>query len=146
MFPARRLLLLASLLALAVAAVPAVAAVKRGSYKGKTDQNRPVTFKVSGGKVRSFQAGVMTWCSTSGNNRFVTDAIANVPALKIRSGKFRWVGKPKGTNEVVVKGTITGGRARGTVTISRPDSNYSNGQYTFGSCVAKNRKWTAKVR
>ena len=47
-----------------------------------------------------------------------------------------------------VSGCITGSKAKGTVTLSRPDSHYdaSEGMTYFGACAAYNRPWTAKVR
>jgi hypothetical protein len=143
----------AAVLAAAVlAAVPAAdAAVGAGSYKGKTDQNRSVTFKVKKGKVVGFQAGVMTFCNTMGANRFETDAIANVPAMKVKgNGRFKWSGdlERDGTITMAVSGRITGSKAKGTLTLSRPDSNYdmSEGMTYFGACSANDRAWTAKLR
>ncbi len=145
----RRLPLIATLIAL-IAAVPAVAAVKAGSYAGRTDQNRAVSFKVSGGKVKSFQAGVMTFCMAGGDSSFETDAVANVPAIKVaKSGRFKWTA-PEDTDgliEMTVVGRISGRTAKGTVTLRRPHSSYdsSAGMTRFGQCSAE-RKWTAKVR
>ena len=140
---------LAALAALLLA-VPADAAVRGGAYKGKTDQNRAVTFKVKGGKVRTFQAGVMTFCQAGGESTFETDAVANVPPIRVaRSGRFRWTAPDDtdGVIEMTVAGRIVGGRATGTVTLRRPHSRYdsSQGMVVFGQCSAE-RKWTAKVR
>ena len=140
----------AAALAALLLAVPAHAAVKAGSYKGKTDQNRAVTFKVKGGKVSAFQAGVMTFCRAGTDSTFETDAVANVPAIKVaKSGKFRWTA-PEDTDgiiEMTVVGRITGKTAKGTLTLRRPHSSYdsSAGMVMFGQCFAE-RKWTAKVR
>ncbi len=140
---------LAALAALLLAA-PADAKVRTGSYKGDTDQNRTVTFKVKGGKVRTFQAGVMTFCSAGGESSFETDAVANVPPIKLkRNGRFRWTAPDDtdGVIEMTVTGRITGGRAKGTLTLRRPHSRYdsSQGMVVFGQCSAE-RKWTARVR
>jgi carbon monoxide dehydrogenase subunit G len=132
------------LLALAVAAT---AAVSPGHYKGKTDQNRVVDFIVKKGKVVDFVAGVNTFCNTFGNNHFETDAIANLPAIRIKSdGSFKYSDDEDAT--VKVSGRISGGRATGKVTLSRPDSNYdaSAGMTYFGTCSAYDRPFTAKVR
>jgi hypothetical protein len=145
----RRLPILAILIAL-IAAVPAAAAVKAGSYKGRTDQNRAVTFKVSGGKVKSFRAGVMTFCMAGGDSSFETDAVANVPAIKVaKNGRFRWTA-PEDTDgiiEMTVEGRVSGRTAKGKVTLRRPHSSYdsSQGRTMFGQCSAE-RKWTARVR
>jgi len=140
---------LAALAALLLA-VPADAKVRAGAYKGDTDQNRAVTFKVKGGKVRTFQAGVMTFCSAGGESTFETDAVANVPPIKLKAnGRFRWTAPDDtdGVIEMTVAGRISGGRARGTVTLRRPHSRYDSGQgmVVFGQCSAE-RKWTARVR
>ena len=140
-----------ALLVAAAAAVPASAAVTSGAYKGRTDQERVVRFTVKGGKVRGFQAGVMTYCSTQGNSRFETDAVANVPAIRVKAnGRFKWRGdiERDGTITMAVTGRITGSKAKGTVTLSRPDSNYdaSAGMTYFGVCSANDREWTAKLR
>ncbi|HEU4656594.1 MAG TPA: hypothetical protein VFR97_03675 [Capillimicrobium sp.] len=82
--------LAALLLAVLVIAAPAGAAVAPGPYEGDTDQNRAVSFTVKGGKVRAFQAGVMTFCQAGTDSGFETDAVANVPPMKIRAnGTFR---------------------------------------------------------
>ncbi len=131
-------------------AAPADAKVRTGAYKGDTDQNRAVSFKVKGGKVRAFQAGVMTFCSAGGESSFETDAVANVPPIKVsRSGRFRWTAPDDtdGVIEMTVVGRITGGKAKGTVTLRRPHSSYdsSAGMTRFGQCSAE-RKWSARVR
>jgi hypothetical protein len=140
----------AAVLAAALLAVPAAdAAVSAGAYKGKTDQNRAVTFKVKKGKVVAFQAGVMTFCNTMGANRFQTDAVANVPDMKVKgNGRFKWSGDTEDDGTIEVSGRITGSKAKGKVTLSRPDSNYdaSEGVFRFGSCAANDRAWTAKLR
>jgi hypothetical protein len=140
---------LAAAIAALLISVPATAAVKGGSYKGKTDQNRSVTFKVSGGKVRSFQAGVMTFCMAGGDSSFETDAVANVPPIKVkRNGSFKWTAPDDtdGVIEMTVTGRIIGGKAKGKVVLRRPHSSYDPGTgVQFGQCSAE-RPWTAKVR
>jgi hypothetical protein len=131
--------LLALPLALLLLGGPAAAAAINGKYKGSTDQNRAVTFTIKGGKVRAFQAGVMTYCSTPGNSRFQTDAIANLPAIAIKGSRFDYK-----TDEVEVHGRIKGRKVTGKVSLWRGDSNYQNGQVMFGSCSASDRKFTAK--
>jgi hypothetical protein len=145
----RRSLPLAALAGLTFA-VPAHAAVKAGAYKGDTDQNRAVTFKVKGGKVTGFQAGVMTFCSAGGESSFETDAVANVPAIKVsRSGRFTWTAPDDtdGIIEMTVTGRISGRTAKGKVVLRRPHSTYdsSAGMTVFGQCSAE-RTWTAKRR
>jgi hypothetical protein len=127
-------------------AVAAAAAVTPGHYKGKTDQNRIVDFEVKKGKVVDFVAGVNTWCNTYGANRLEIDAIANLPAIKVKAnGTFKYVSKDESTK---VEGKIVGSKAKGKVSLSRPDSNYdaAEGRTYFGSCNAFDRKFTAKVK
>lgn len=137
-------------LAALVLAAPAVAAVSPGSYKGRTDQNRAVTFKIKKNKVVDFQAGVMTYCTTQGDSRFETDAIANLPAIPIKGGKFHLEKDVErdGTITIEVSGKVTGSKVTGKVTLSRPDSHYdaSAGMTYFGVCAANDRKYTAKRR
>ena len=139
--------LLPALALLTLLAAPSTGLGAGGAYKGKTDQNRAVSFKLSGGKVRTFQAGVLTYCNTNGNTRFNTDAVANLPAIPVRGGRFSY---RRDTDEgtVEVKGRIAGKRASGTFTLTRPDSNYdaSARQTYFGTCGAYDRKWSAKAR
>jgi hypothetical protein len=125
------------LLAVLALAAPAQAA----SYKGRTDQNRAVTFTVKKTKVVEFQAGVLTYCNTFGANRFNTDAIANLPAIKIKGGRFDY-----SDEDVEVHGRIRGAKVTGKVSLSRADSNYdaSAGMTYFGTCSANDRKFTAK--
>lgn len=143
----RSVALLALVAVLSLAAVAGAAKPKSGSYKGKSDQNRTVRFKLSGGKIRGFEAGVMTWCTAGGESEYDTDAIANVPAFKLgKGGKFSFKRKKKG-EEITIKGTISGGKAKGTFSLWRPHSRYdsSMGMVMFGSCSAK-RKFTATRR
>jgi hypothetical protein len=147
----RRHLVLVPLAALLAATPTATAAVAGGHYAGRTDQNRVVDFKVKGGAVRGFVAGVLTFCNTMGDNRFETDAIAHVPAMKVKAGgRFAWSGdiERDGTITMSVKGRITGSKVKGKVTLSRPDSYYdaSQGMTMFGACAAYDRAFTAKRR
>lgn len=133
-------------LLLALMAVPAHAASNNGSYKGSTEQNRAVTFTIKKGKVLQFQAGVGAWCSTQGNQRLLTDAIANLPAIPIKGGRFDHVWEDD-AGEGEVHGRIgKGGKVTGTVSLWRGDSNYENGQMYFGGCSADDLKFTAKKK
>lgn len=129
------------------AAAPAAAALPRGAYKGRTDQNRVVSFTVKRGKVRHFQAGVLTFCTTQGNDHYETDAIANLPAIPIHGSRFHLVRRDPehGQVKVVVRGRLRGSKVVGTVSLSRPDSYYdaSDGMTYFGVCAANKRKFTA---
>lgn len=127
--------------ALALLAGPAADAATSGKYKGRTDQNRAVTFTIKNGKVRAFQAGVLTHCNTMNNNRFETDAIANLPAIPIKGSRFDYK-----DDDAEVHGRIKGSKVTGTVSLSRADSYYdaSQGMTFFGVCGAYDRPFTAK--
>ena len=76
------------LAALTVFAAVAVAAPpKKGSYSGKTSQNRAITFKVSGGKVKAFSGGVNMICGQSG---LQFDAAIPPGAMKLKGGRFSY--------------------------------------------------------
>jgi hypothetical protein len=144
----RTLIALSAVAGLLVAAGPASAATAPGSYKGRTDQNRAVTFTVAGGKVRSFQAGVMTFCLAGTNSGFETDAVANVPPIRLdRGGRFSWTAPDDtdGVIEMTVTGRIAGGKAKGKIVLRRPHSSYEDGTTMFGQCSAE-RSWAAKAR
>jgi hypothetical protein len=114
-----------------------------GTYSGQTEQQRPVGFVVEGNEIKTFEAGVNTWCTTMYNNRVVFDAIANVPPMPIGSdGAFSYTGDETNGN-IKINGSITGSTATGTVGMNRGDTNYSGGQMYFGSCSASDVKWSA---
>ena len=138
MSPLRLLALPATLAVLG--ATPSLAATN-GKYKGKTDQNRAVTFTIKNNKVRAFQAGVMAYCSASGG--FRTDALANLPAIPIKGSRFDLVHKTD-AGEFEVHGKVSGTRVTGTVSLWRGDSSFENGMTKFGSCSAMDRKFTAR--
>ena len=130
-------LLLLPLVALTLGATAEAATT--GAYTGRTDQNRAVRFTIKGGKVRGFEAGVLTHCNTFGNNRFNTDAIANLPAIRIKGSKFDYK-----DDDTEIHGRIKGAKVTGTVSLSRADSYYDGTQIQFGTCAAYDRKFSAK--
>jgi hypothetical protein len=114
-----------------------------GNYSGQTAQQRPVGFTVEGNEIKTFEAGVNTWCSTMYTQRIVFDAIANVPPMPIGSdGSFSYTGDETNGN-IKINGSVTGGTATGTVGMNRGDTNYSGGQMYFGSCSASDVTWSA---
>jgi hypothetical protein len=67
----RKLTLVLALAALAVGAVPALAATSKaakpsGTYTGTTKQGKPISFKVSKGKVKSVKFGNVQTCTPGG--------------------------------------------------------------------------------
>jgi hypothetical protein len=142
----RALLILSAVVGLLVAS--ASASASPGSYKGRTDQNRAVTFKVAKGQVRSFQAGVMTFCLAGTDSSLETDAVANVPPIRLdRAGRFSWTAPDRtdGVIEMTVTGRVRAGKATGKVVLRRPHSSFEDGTTMFGQCSAE-RRWTAMAR
>ena len=132
-----------TLLLVLLFAAPAQAAVN-GSYKGDTEQNRSVTFTIKKNKVVDFQAGVGAWCSTMGNQRLLTSAIANLPAIRIKGSRFDLEHEYEDGGEVEVHGKVKGSKVTGTVSYWIGDTNYDGGQMYFGGCSADDLKFTAK--
>jgi hypothetical protein len=136
----RRSLLLVSLV-LATLAVPVAVAATGGSFKGKTAQNRTLSFTVKGGKVTKFSAGINMMCVQSG---IELNAVIPPKALRVKHGRFSYEGRDAtdGTN-IEITGRLKGKRASGTVRMT--DSRYNAASQTFDSCVGSAR-WTAKAK
>ena len=141
----RSLLVLSAVAGVLVLAGPASAA---SSFKGRTDQKRAVSFTVGNGQVRSFQAGVLTFCQAGTDSSFETDAVANIPPMRLdRAGRFSWTAPDEtdGIIEMRVTGQVKGGKASGKVVLRRPHSTFEDGSTVFGQCSAE-RRWTATAR
>lgn len=117
------------------------AATSSGSFKGKTSQNRTVTFTVKAGKVTRFSAGVNMLCGQSG---LEFNAVIPPRALAVSRGRFSYSGRDRtdGTN-ITIKGTLAGARASGTIRMT--DSRYDASNQSFDACVGSAR-WTARRR
>ena len=118
-------------------AIPAVApAATGGKYKGKTEQNRPVTFKVSKGKVKSFEAGINVFCIGDG---IKFNAVIPPKAMKLKKGgKFSYKGRDKlDSSNIEIKGKVRGGKASGTVSMTYSQYDASTRMFTGCSGVAK---------
>jgi hypothetical protein len=128
----RKTALLAIVLSLALAAPIALAA--GGKYKGKTEHNRPISFKVSKGKVKSFEAGINIFCIGSGV-RF--DAVIPPLPMKVRKGgKFSYKGLDKvATSTIEIKGKVKGKKGSGTISMS--NSQYNSSTQSFSGCTGK---------
>lgn len=137
----KRTLILA-LAALTVFAAVAVAAPpKKGSYKGKTEQNRSITFKVSGGKVKAFSGGVNMICGQSG---LEINAVIPPKAMKLKGGRFSYKGRDKvDGNNIEISGRVNGGKASGKLRMT--DSRYDAGSQSFDVC-AGSAKWKTRRR
>ncbi len=107
----RIVLCLVAVLALAVSAASA-SAVSGGSYTGRTADKRPVSFRVSGHRVRSFKFQARWRCDNG--TGFVTHASFTV--IKIRgnrfSGAFATHSRALATT---IRGTLSGRKATGTI-------------------------------
>ena len=137
----RRLPLLAAVVAASTLAVAPAAAAPTLKFKGKNDQNRPLTFKVRSGKVVDFVGGVNLFCIGEG---IQFNAAIPPKAMKITSGKFKYEGDDKeGNGTLEIAGRITGKRAKGT--LAMVTSRYSASEGRVISCSA-DTKWTARRR
>lgn len=123
-----------------LAGSPATAAPS-GSFKGKTTQNRTVTFKLSGNSIKGFSAGINMMCVQAG---LEFNAVVPPNALKLKGGRFSYSGRDvtDGTN-IRITGTVTGSTAKGTIRMT--DSRYDASSESFDSCVGS-AKFTAKRR
>jgi hypothetical protein len=92
--------------------VASAAAVSAGSYSGHTADKRPVSFRVSGGSVRSF-AFQARWRCNNGTG-FVTHA--SFGSVKIRGQRFSGAfALRSGTLATTIRGTFKGRTATGTI-------------------------------
>lgn len=99
----------AAVLSLAVS--PALGATST-RYVGHTTDKRPVSFRVSGGKVRSFAFQTRFRCSD--HTGFV--AHATFATITLRAHRFSGAfSNPAGSLKTTIKGTISGRRASGTI-------------------------------
>ncbi len=121
-------------------ALPAPGLGAGAKFKGKTAQNRPVTFKLAGGKVKNFQAGVNVFCIGQG---IEFNAAIPPKAMKVKkNGKFSYKGRDKtdGAN-IEIKGKIAGSTATGKVSMTY--STYDSSSRLFVGCSGE-AKYTAK--
>ena len=124
----------------ALAATPAAAAPTL-KFKGKNENNRPLTFKLRSGKVVDFVGGINLFCIGEG---IQFNAVIPPKAMKVTGGKFKYKGDDKeGNGSIEIKGTITGKKAKGS--FSMVTSRYSATEGRVISCSG-DTKWTAKAR
>ncbi len=86
-----------------------------GSYKGKTAQQEPVSFEVSGGEVRGFRYKIKERCP-DGHTLIVT--ASGYPRMPIAHSKFGGSFAPVGGHAgegSVIKGRLSGRRATGSI-------------------------------
>ena len=129
----------AAVLSLALV-VPTSGLAAGGKYKGKTEQNRPVTFKVSKGKVKSFEGGINVFCIGSG---IEFNAVTPPKAMKVKKGgKFSYKGRDKvdGSN-IEIKGKVKGGKASGKISMTH--TRYDASTRMFQGCSGE-AKFKAK--
>ena len=124
----------------ALAAAPAAAAPTL-RFKGKNENNRPLTFKLRSAKVVDFVGGINLFCIGEG---IQFNAVIPPRAMKVNGGKFRYKGDDKeGNGSIEINGTITGKRARGRM--SMVTTRYSATEGRVISCSG-DTKWTARAR
>ena len=132
---------LAALAALTVAlTIPAAAFAAGGSYKGSSEQERPVTFKVSKGKVKSFEGGINVFCIGDG---IKFNAVILPKAMKVKKGgKFSYKGRDKiDSANIEIKGKVKGKKASGKISMTY--SQYDASTRLFTGCSGE-AKWKAK--
>ena len=135
----RRLTIPLALVA-ALAVTPAAAAPTL-KFKGKNEQNRPLSFKLRSGKVVDFVGGINLFCIGEG---LQFNAVIPPKALKVTAGRFKYKGDDKeGHGNIEIKGTITGRKAKGRM--SMVTTRYSASEGRVISCSGDTR-WTAKAR
>ncbi len=111
------------------------------SYKGKTDQNRTITFKISGGKVRSFVGGVNMFCIGDG---IEFNAAIPPKALKVTGGKFSYKGRDKiDSVNLEISGKVSGSKVKGKLRMT--DSRYDAANQEFHPCSGS-ATFTAKAK
>ncbi len=135
-----RRLLLPLTAAAALAAAPAAAAPTL-KFSGKNENNRPLNFKLKGGKVVDFVGGINLFCIGEG---IQFNAVIPPKAMKVTGGKFAYKGDDKeGSGSIEIKGTITGKRAKGR--FSMVTTRYSATEGRVISCSG-DTKWSAKAK
>ena len=135
-----KLLLSAAVAALAIAAPSASAAIKPGTYKGKTNQDRVVHAKVGGKgkKIKRLSFSVYTLCGVGGSGGGYTDVLLVENVRIKRNGTYRAESEGdsangKATFELV--GKVTNKKITGSV-----EQFFRNGCQTF------DLRFTAKRR
>ncbi|HEX2085749.1 MAG TPA: hypothetical protein VHF89_08710 [Solirubrobacteraceae bacterium] len=137
----RRLPLLAAVAATATLAAAPAAAAPTLKFKGKNDQNRPLTFKLRNGKVVDFVGGVNLFCIGEG---IQFNAAIPPRAMRVTNGRFRYKGNDKeGNSTIEISGRINGRRANGK--LGMVSSRYSSSEGRVISCSA-DTKWNARAR
>lgn len=138
MMRVKHLAAVSAVLSLSVA--PALAATS-GRYVGHTSDKRPVSFRVSGGKVRGFSFQSRFRCSN--HTGFV--ARAKFATITLKGQRFSAAfSNPPGSLKTTITGTIRGRRATGTI---RRRATYSSGRKLArgGHLVCtSNSRFTAK--
>jgi hypothetical protein len=131
--------LLAVLLAALILVPAAVAATQK--FKGKNENNRPLNFKVKGGKVVDFVGGINLFCIGEG---IQFNAVIPPKAIKIKGKTFKYRGDDKeGNGSIEIAGRIKGKKATGSM--SMVTTRYSASEGRVVSCSG-DTKWTAKAR
>ncbi len=131
----------AALAAIVILACVPAALAAGSSYKGKTSQNRTITFKISGGKVKSFVGGVNMFCIGDG---IEFNAAIPPKAMKIKGGRFAYKGRDKiDSVNLEIAGKVKGSKVTGKLVMT--DSRYDAYRQEFHPCAGTST-FTAKAR
>lgn len=138
----------------ALSAVALAPAATTGPYKGKVKGAGPVTFKVSGGKVRNFRASMSVTCVSSSGGRSESYLLKPGKAAKLRKNggftlkysKDKQEGGPFPLYkiEATVNGQVRANSASGTVKVTYYKNQFIGGQIVLISCASGKANWNAK--
>lgn len=125
----RRAFVAAAIAAVCLLGVSAALAAMPGPYKGKSEQNITVTFKIRDGKVRNFSGGIRLYCFNYGEPATSEyDSVIPPRALALRNGRFKYVGEDRHGADIEIHGRfVAPRRAKGSIQMGR------------GNCSAKAR-------
>lgn len=139
---------------LAVSVAVAGAAVRPGTYRGKTDKGSPVAFKVTkkgkqGRRISSFRFNKVTLRCSDGQNALTDKQISSGPKRIVigRRGGFGLVVDYPNGGKWTADGRIKGGRAKGVLRL-RGRFTTDGEQSRRGSirCDSGKRKFIARIR
>jgi hypothetical protein len=117
----KRLILISTLAVALLVPATALATFVSGTYKGKTSQSGPVSFKATQSKLSKFRIGVVWKCTDGDRFQSVLPTSATYfPSQNIVRGSYNasFTGS-RGASKYVNKGTIVNRRANGSFTGTR---------------------------
>ncbi len=140
--------LMIALLALALLVVGAAgSATAATSYKGKTKQKLPISFRTTATSAVGFKTTVRSLCIAAATSRSVLEfyPVLLQKPTKLTNGRFTINFKGKSSTFITVKGKVNGASASGSIDVRYTKSigMTSTGLLEIAACSAKTT-WTAK--